>query len=266
LDEYIASKMKIFTLARQQSQGICQEADVPAALNATASRTLEILPLLKNDAKGTTGMTDGIFLSEKDCLLRRKGHLVSLFSFEDVPLVGSHNIENAAMASAAAVLAGAQHAGIRESITVFEPLPHRCEKVADINGITYVNDSKGTNVTATSTALDSIQGPIVVILGGKGKGEDYGPLAEAVARNAQGAVLIGKEKDHIASALLAKGYKSFSIATTMEEAVGKAGDMASPNTTVILSPACTSWDMYENYKARGEHFKQIVRTMGRGSL
>jgi len=264
-EDYVAAKMKIFTLARRKSSGICQDADAPRVLEVSCSRALDILPLRRADGSSTIKDTDGILLSEENCLLFRKGHPVFLFSFKDVPLVGFHNIENAAMASAAAAMAGAESAGIAKSIAAFKPLPHRCEKVATIDGITYVDDSKGTNVAAASAALDSIQGPIVVILGGKGKGEDYGPLAEALIRNARGAVLIGEEKDRIASSLLAHGYKTFSMATTMEDAVKTARNMALPNTTVLLSPACTSWDMYENYKARGEHFRQIVESLGGGS-
>ncbi len=264
-DEYVAAKMKIFSLARPGSLGICQGADATDVLRASRSRALEIIPLRRDDGSGTLGDTEGIFLSEGNCLLFRNGHPVVLFSFKDVPLVGSHNIENAAMASAAAAMAGAKSAGIAESVAAFKPLPHRCEKVATINGITYVDDSKGTNVAAASAALDAIQGPIVVILGGKGKGEDYDPLAEAVIRNAQGAVLIGEEKDRIASSLLAHGYRTFSMAMTMDEAVKTAGEMAPPNATILLSPACTSWDMYENYKARGEHFQRIVGSLRGGS-
>jgi UDP-N-acetylmuramoylalanine--D-glutamate ligase len=266
LDDYVAAKMKIFTLARRGSPGICQDADAASVLRASRSRALEILPLRRDDGSGTVGHTDGIFLSEENCRLYRNGHPVFLFSFKDVPLVGSHNIENAAMAAAAAAMAGTKCTKIAESIAAFKPLPHRCEKVATINGITYVDDSKGTNVAAASAALDSIQGPIVVILGGKGKGEDYGPLAEAVVRNARAAVLIGEEKDRIASSLLAHGYRTFSMSTTMEGAVKAAANMAPQNATVLLSPACTSWDMYKNYKARGEHFRQIVGSLGGGSL
>ncbi|MGC9371874.1 MAG: UDP-N-acetylmuramoyl-L-alanine--D-glutamate ligase [Thermovirgaceae bacterium] len=264
LDDYVAAKMKIFTLARRGSPGICQDADAAGVLRVSRPRALEILPLRRDDGSGTVGDTDGIFLSEGNCRLYRNGCPVFLFPFKDVPLVGSHNIENAAMAAATAAMAGAKSTGIAESIAAFKPLPHRCEKVATIHGITYVNDSKGTNVAAASAALDSIQGPIVVILGGKGKGEDYGPLAEAVLRNARAAVLIGEEKDRIASSLLAHGYRTFSMATTMEDAVKAAAKMAPPNATVLLSPACTSWDMYENYRARGEHFQQIVWSLGGG--
>jgi len=264
LHDYIAAKMKIFTLSRPESPAICQETDIPDAKSASGARGLDFIPLCKNHKNEEARQKDGILLLDNECHFLRKGHSDFLFSFKDVPLVGSHNIENAAMASAAAVLAGAPSTGIAGSIATFAPLPHRCEKIALIDGITYVDDSKGTNVAATSTALDSIQKPIVVILGGKGKGEEYGPLAEAVVRNASGVVLIGEEKDRIASALQASGYSTFTMAANMKEAVSAAMKMASPGTTVILSPACTSWDMYENYKVRGEHFKTIVRAIPGG--
>lgn len=264
LNDYIAAKIKIFSLARGKSAGICQERDVKRIREITGIADFKLFPLKKGTLNAAQ-TESGILLTEEACYLLRENRRIPLFSVDDIPLVGSHNRENAAMASAAAVLAGIDNMEIAKSLKTFVPLPHRCEKVAEIGGITYVDDSKGTNVAATVTALSSIKGPLVVILGGKGKGEEYGPLAEAVARYTVASILMGKEKDRIAKALQKIGYESFCKVDTMEEAVESATKRASPGTTVILSPACTSWDMYENYKARGEHFKQIVRSMDGGS-
>lgn len=183
---------------------------------------------------------------------------VKLFDFEAVRLLGSHNIENTAMASAVLVLLGCPAAD-PSVISGYEPPKHRCAFAGSFRGITFVDDSKGTNVAATVTAMSSLKGSKIIILGGKGKGEDYTPLAEAVLKYARRAVILGEEKEKIALALTSVGYNNFSIASDMEEAVEYAADNAVPGDTVLLSPACTSWDMYPNYGARGDHFCKIVK-------
>ena len=141
----------------------------------------------------------------------------------------------------------------------FRPLPHRCEDAGTVDGVQYIDDSKGTNVAATVTAMKSIPGRKVIILGGQGKGEDYAPLAEAVKAECDAAVLIGEEAGKIQAALEHAGFTNFRRVQTMEEAVNISHSLASPGMVVLLSPACTSWDMYPSYKARGEHFCRIVR-------
>ncbi|MBQ4430307.1 MAG: UDP-N-acetylmuramoyl-L-alanine--D-glutamate ligase, partial [Synergistaceae bacterium] len=162
----------------------------------------------------------------------------------------------------AAKLIGVDIAGRAKTlIDGFKPLPHRCENAGTVDGVQYIDDSKGTNVAATITAMKCIPGRKVIILGGQGKGEDYSPLAEAVKSECDYAVLIGEEAGKIKSALENAGYVNFRMAATMEEAVKISRSLASPGMVVLLSPACTSWDMYKSYKARGEHFCKIVREM-----
>jgi UDP-N-acetylmuramoylalanine--D-glutamate ligase len=150
---------------------------------------------------------------------------------------------------------------VREVLADFSSLPHRCELVATIDGVTYVDDSKGTNVAASVTALTSIGGRKIAILGGKGKGEDYRALAEAVVKEADAVVLIGAEKNRIEATLKEVGFTNIHRADDMETAVLLARKLARPGMVVLLSPACTSWDMYESYKKRGEHFNAIVRSL-----
>jgi UDP-N-acetylmuramoylalanine--D-glutamate ligase len=165
------------------------------------------------------------------------------------------------MALAAAYLLEARVHGVKEVLSDFRALPHRCQLAGTVDGVTYVDDSKGTNVAASVTAMTSIEGRKVVILGGRGKGENYEALAKAVQREADIAVLIGEEKDEIEKALRSVGFERIVKADGMEEAVSAARRLARPGMVVLLSPACTSWDMYENYKKRGEHFNAIVRNM-----
>ena len=142
--------------------------------------------------------------------------------------------------------------------TIIKAVPF-AEHAGAVDGVVYVDDSKGTNVAASVTAMTSLEGRKIVILGGRGKGEDYAPLAEAVAREADAAVLLGEEREAIADALRKAGFSAIRMAENMEEAVLTARELARPGMTVLLSPACTSWDMYANYGERGDHFRSIVR-------
>ena len=143
----------------------------------------------------------------------------------------------------------------------FRPLPHRCEHAGTLDGVQYIDDSKGTNVAATITAMTSIPGRKVIILGGQGKGEDYAPLAEAVKNECDYAVLLGEEAGKIQQALENSGFSEYHRVASMDEAVNLSRKLSSPGMVVLLSPACTSWDMYPSYKARGEHFCRLVREM-----
>lgn len=186
-----------------------------------------------------------------------KGQEKHLFKFHDLRLLGRHNLENCAMSVASLALSDVDVNGL--PIAEYKAPGHRCAFAGEADGVTFVDDSKGTNVAASVAAMSSLPGEKVVILGGKGKGEEYAPLAEAVKKYAVWAVLIGSEKEKIAAALDFAGYTSYSKADDMVTAVKEAHDRAAPGQTVLLSPACTSWDMYPNFEARGDHFVSVVK-------
>jgi len=267
-EAYVASKAKILSLQGGAGWGIVQDRDYRGACadndsldpfgvtNPEKIIALSWLDRLKSEAKNQ------IFMEKDRAVLRLGQTERNLFQYSDTSLLGSHNLENIAMALTAAYLLNAWPAEkIKTILDGFQPLPHRCELAGTINGVIYVDDSKGTNVAASVAAMTSIKGRKIVILGGKGKGEDYALLAEAVKREAEAAVLIGEEKGRIEAALKNTGFNTVHKTASMEEAVKTAGALAKPGMTVLLSPACTSWDMYENYKKRGEHFCAIVRNM-----
>ena len=262
-DAYAAAKAKLLSLQDPEGWGIVQDRDTEAL--GLKGHKLEKTVALSWDARLKSAAAGHLFMKEEAAVLRMRGgeeHL--LFRYEDTTLLGNHNLENVAMALAAARLLGAPVPAerAREFLSDFSPLPHRCELAGTFEGVTYIDDSKGTNVAASVTALSSIRGRKVVILGGKGKGEDYAPLAEAVAREADAAVLLGAEKDRIEAALRKNGFSTLHRVNDMEEAVAAARRLARPGMVVLLSPACTSWDMYESYKKRGEHFRAVVRGLG----
>jgi UDP-N-acetylmuramoylalanine--D-glutamate ligase len=173
------------------------------------------------------------------------------------PLIrGAHNRENAAAATAAARAAGLGDEPIAEALRTFPGVPHRLEPVAEVDGVRYVNDSKATNVAAALRALAAYaEEPVHLILGGSLKGEDFGPLAAAIAPNVRSIHLVGEASDQLAAAL---GDRPAYRDGTLPAAVAHAAELAQPGSVVLLSPACASYDQYDNFERRGEDFKRLV--------
>ncbi|MBR0151158.1 MAG: UDP-N-acetylmuramoyl-L-alanine--D-glutamate ligase [Synergistaceae bacterium] len=255
-ESYVEAKSRVISLRDPNGWGIIQDRDYDVLRPSGKIITLSW------EAKSGHDTAGHIFMDKDRATLTINGESSCLFTYTDTTLIGSHNLENVAMSLCAAKLIGVDIAGRAKTlIDGFKPLPHRCENAGTVDGVQYIDDSKGTNVAATITAMKCIPGRKVIILGGQGKGEDYSPLAEAVKSECDYAVLIGEEAGKIKSALENAGYVNFRMAATMEEAVKISRSLASPGMVVLLSPACTSWDMYKSYKARGEHFCKIVREM-----
>lgn len=257
-EAYVAAKAKILALQDAEGWGIVQDRDLEALGSKKADRTI-VLSWREKPAHKTVGH---IFMGEDAATLRLDGKEYPLFRYADVTLLGNHNMENVAMSLASVQLLGTSIADVRDMLSDFRPLPHRCELAGTVDGVTWIDDSKGTNVAASITALTSIKGRKVVILGGKGKGEDYAPLAEAVVNEADAAVVLGAEKEPIKKALQKANFTAIHEVANMAEAVSTARGLARPGMVVLLSPACTSWDMYSSYKKRGEHFCALVRGLG----
>ena len=253
-DAYVAAKNNVLTLRAPDGWGIIQDRDFDAL---KPSGKIIVLSWTAKPQHSTTGH---IFMKDDEAVLTLNGETIPLFKYSDTTLIGTHNLENVAMSLCAVHLLGVkgEPANLLEG---FRPLPHRCEHAGTIDGVLYIDDSKGTNVAATITAMKSIPGRKVIILGGQGKGEDYAPLAEAVKSECDSAVLLGEEAGKIQEALERAGYTNIHRVAAMDEAVKVSRELASPGMVVLLSPACTSWDMYKSYKARGEHFCKLVREL-----
>jgi UDP-N-acetylmuramoylalanine--D-glutamate ligase len=172
-------------------------------------------------------------------------------------LVGLHNMVNALAALAVGRAVGLPMRAMLQALRRFPGLPHRCQWVASWEGVEWYNDSKGTNVGATLAAMQGMPARVVLIAGGDGKGQDFSALRETVARKARGVVLIGRDAALIQAAL--GGVVPAAYARNMREAVNEAAAMARPGDSVLLSPACASFDMYRNYEERGQAFISAVR-------
>ena len=183
-----------------------------------------------------------------------------LMAVEELPLAGLHNAANALAAHALAHSIGLPDEPLVGALREFRGLPHRMQKVAEIAGVAFYDDSKGTNVGATVAALSGMDRPAVLIAGGDGKGQDFAPLAPAVKARARAVVLIGRDAVLIEKALAASGVKP-THAVDMDEAVAAAFGAAKPGDAVLLSPACASYDMFRDYVQRAEAFVVAVRKL-----
>ncbi len=179
---------------------------------------------------------------------------------DELQVSGLHNVANALAALALCRALDIPLAPLVDALRAFKGLPHRVERIAEVQGITYYDDSKGTNVGATEAALKGLGRPAVVIMGGDGKGQDFSPLREAVARHARAVVLIGRDAPLIERAIAGCG-KPILKALDMDEAVSIAAANAQSGDAVLMSPACASFDMYKNYLHRAEVFIAAVKKL-----
>jgi UDP-N-acetylmuramoylalanine--D-glutamate ligase len=189
--------------------------------------------------------------------LARRGE--KLLAVSSMKIAGLHNAANALAALALGEALGLPLDAMLDELREFPGLAHRSQWVAEVNGVTYINDSKGTNVGATLAAVAGMAGPLVMIAGGDGKNQDFTPLADAFRGKVRHAVLIGRDAQAIADVL--SGVCSVERSPTLEEAVRAAARAAKPGDTVLLSPACASLDMFRDYTHRGAVFAQAVKEL-----
>jgi UDP-N-acetylmuramoylalanine--D-glutamate ligase len=201
----------------------------------------------------------GAFLRDEQIFFRNEGSEVALARREEIPLRGEHNVENVLAACAAAYLAGADPAAIASGIKTFKGVEHRLEFVAEIAGVRFYNDSKATNVDAAVKAIEAFSGPLIVILGGKDKGSPYTALRELLHERARMAILIGAAAEKIAEDL--GDSVPLKNAGTLDRAVEIAMQNAQAGDTVLLAPACSSFDQFENFEHRGRMFKELIANL-----
>lgn len=250
---YQKSKLKIFNFLVEGGWGILQKRD-RRFVSGIHDRQFHYLTWQTESVDPSD-----IAIDSQDIVWRINANKYSV-AHHGLSVLGRHNIENAAMAIVAASSIGVTPDQLLDGLKSFAPLPHRCEVIAMKKGILFVNDSKGTNVAATVTALASLEGNKIILLGGKGKGEDYSPLAKALKRYAKRAVLYGEEGPALAEAIRLSGVGEdfFSLHSNLSDAFEQATMLADKGDTILLSPACTSWDQYKSYKDRGVHFQKLV--------
>lgn len=249
---YLAAKARIFAFQTEEDFAVYDDDDLHC-LEAVEGAKARRAPF------STAKKVRGAYLHEGKILWAPGGRIESEFSLERCKLVGLHNLENIACAVACAKADGLADAPIQQTLDGFQGLPHRIEWVAEIDGVNYYDDSKGTNVGAVVMSLASFDQDVVLILGGKDKGGDYAPLKPLVRHKTRAVILLGEAADKIAAAL--QGSTEPVRVGSMREAVRKARELSVPGGVVLLSPACSSFDMFKDYHDRGEQFKNCVREL-----
>ena len=172
-------------------------------------------------------------------------------------------MENVLAAFCWALLKGLNPESVLNTLKEFKGVKHRLQYVAEIDGVKYINDSKGTNPDSSIKALQAYSDPIILIAGGKNKGSDFNGFAEAIKERVKEVILLGEAAPEIEQALESVGYQKFSVVRSLEEAVLRASRIALPGEIVLLSPACASWDMFNNYEERGDLFIRQVEALRR---
>jgi len=256
LDAYAAAKERIFL---RQGGG-----DV-AVLNGDDARVarIELPPSVRRRLfSRLTAVDDGCYVDGDTVVEVGPGQPPELlFACDEVPVPGPHNLENAMAATLLARAMGAEAAGLRAGLSGYVGLPHRLQRVGELGGVVFFDDSKGTNVAATERSLEGFaDGSVHLILGGRHKGGDLGALRSVVERKARAVYLIGEAAGELERALagVAPPLRS---AGTLEIAVRAAAGEATPGEVVLLSPACASFDQFRNFVERGERFQALVREL-----
>ena len=248
-EDYAAAKMRMFENQRQSDAAVLNADDPEVARRMPSRPHVYWFSRQKR-------VVSGAFLRDGQIIFRMEGDEIPLLRRDEIPLRGEHNVENVLAACSAAYLAGADPAGMAAGVKTFRAVEHRLELVAEIGGVSFYNDSKATNVDASLKAIEAFTGPLIVILGGKDKGAPYAPLREPLRERARLVILIGAAAGKIESELA--GAAPLAHAGTLERAVEMAMEAARPGDTVLLAPACSSFDQFENYEQRGRIFKEIV--------
>jgi UDP-N-acetylmuramoylalanine--D-glutamate ligase len=239
-----------------------QQAGDVAVLNRDDPAVWALAPQLaaRVVSFGMAPVTTGAFVADGAVVLRLPPALEERYDLSRNRLAGQHNLENILAAVTVARLAGAPADAVQAAIDAIEPLPHRLALVADRGGVRWFDDSKATNVGAAVKSLESFAAPVVLLAGGLGKGGDYAPLAKAAAGKVSLALVFGAARAEIGAALAAAGVRVEETGS-VEAAVAAAGAAVRPGDTVLLAPACASFDMFTDYAARGRAFRAAVEAL-----
>lgn len=255
MDDYTAAKARIFARQDKKDYTVLNYDD-PRTRSLAGQTSGQVIFFSRRH-----NLEEGVLVRGGRIVIRRGGAETDILNAGTLAIPGAHNLENALAAAAAAHVLGVAPPVLAETLRTFAGVEHRLETVAEINGVRYVNDSKGTNPEASIKALEAFDRPIVLLAGGRNKGSDFSGFARRVRERVSVLVLLGECADEIERSAREAGFNSIRRAQGFREAVLEAHRAARPGDVVLLSPACASWDMFRNYEERGNFFKSIVREL-----
>lgn len=256
--DYAAAKHRLFMNQTAEDVAILNADDAITADWASGLKANVVMFSVKKK------LDYGLFLRNDELVCRSSGKEKVLTTRGEIFLRGLHNVENVLAAFAAGLACGASPESLRETVKNFKGVEHRIEFVAEIDGVKFYNDSKATSVDATSKALEALSGgdgKAILILGGRGKNAPYAPLIGLIESSVRALVLIGEDADNIESQL--RDHANIVRADSLENAVAKSFGAAEKGDSVLLAPACASFDMFKGFEERGTAFKTAVLRLGR---
>ncbi|MEW6682581.1 MAG: UDP-N-acetylmuramoyl-L-alanine--D-glutamate ligase [Nitrospirota bacterium] len=255
-EAYARAKGRIFERQRAEDAAVLN-ADDPVCRDPALTGKIAARRVLFSRLAEPPG--DGVWVDGGNIVYRVGGRRGLVLALDRLRIAGVHNVENAMAAAAVALLRGIDAAVVGNVLAEFRGLEHRSEFVRELRGVTYINDSKGTNVGAAQKSLESFRRPVILIAGGVGKGADFSALRPLVARRVKKAVLIGEARPQLRQAF--EGITTVAEADGLEEAVRIASESAVPGDVVLLSPACASFDLFRDFEERGRRFKALVNAL-----
>jgi UDP-N-acetylmuramoylalanine--D-glutamate ligase len=253
-EDYAGAKHRIFANQTSTDWLVVNGEDAGVLASASQARA-RLLPF----APAPLGESDSAFFKDGHACLRLDGRVEKLFPIDSVRLPGSHLLLDLLAAATAARLMGAPTEAVNRAAVRFEGVEHVLERVAEVGGVDFFNDSKATNVDAARKSLEAFDRPVLAIVGGRYKGGDFGDLREALARRGKAVMAIGEARERVAEAVAS--VVPVVLCETLREAVERAFAAAAPGDVVLLAPACSSFDMFQDYADRGRAFKREVRAL-----
>lgn len=249
--EYIALKKRLY-MNQEESDYLILNYDDPLLMGLKSEVPSKVVFFSKKIMPER-----GIYIDRKEIYWNDSNKKRKIGQLGDLGELGRRNIENVLASLATGLILNLNREEMLRSIRVFPGLPHRLEFVRDIDGVKFINDSKGTNVGAVIKSLNSFSEPIILIAGGKDKGSDYRPLKRYIKGKVKSVIIFGEAKDKIKEVL--NGECEVNLVENLQDAVKKSFKMAVSGDVVLLSPACASFDMFRDFEDRGNQFKEIVR-------
>ena len=255
-ENYIAAKARVFENQTKEDYVILNFDD-PKVMELAPEAEATVVPFSRLEE-----LPFGAFVKNGEIVIRDHDEkIVSFCRTDELLIPGSHNLENALAATACAWFAGVEKEAIVEALTTFAGVEHRIEDCGTVNGVKYVNDSKGTNPDAAIKAIQAIGKDIILIAGGYDKGSDFTEFIREFDGRVKHVILLGSTAVKIKDTAEKAGFTATTIVKDMDDCVAEAARIAREGDTVLLSPACASWDMYGSYEERGRHFKKCVEDL-----
>lgn len=257
MENYAATKARIFENQDESGYYIANYDDPASFELSKGCKKAKVVPFSRK-----VELPYGVFVADGNIvIINDMGELIVLCRVNELKIPGSHNLENALAATAISYFAGIDPTDISHTLRNFQGVEHRLEYCGQVDGIKFVNDSKGTNPDASIKAIEAMEKGIILIAGGYDKGSDFTEFIETFKGRVKYMVLLGKTASKIKEQAEAIGFTDIIMAKNMDECVAEAFKRAVYGDTVLLSPACASWDMYDCFEQRGEHFKKCVHRL-----